>query len=119
MNTTNLKKLLLIAAIGWTIIMFIGCSWPGESVPESLSNSDKLTHIGIFAAFGFLWRLTGQSTAKVLLAGILYGVLIEIWQGIMPINRSCDLADAVADAAGVCIGLLLALPLGRYLAKIG
>ncbi|QJD81217.1 VanZ family protein [Spirosoma rhododendri] len=112
------KKLLLIAAIGWTIIMFIGCSWPGESVPESLSNRDKLTHIAIFAAFGFLWRLAGQSTVKVLLAGILYGVLIEIWQGIMPINRSCDLADAVADTAGVCIGILLALPINRYLSKV-
>lgn len=113
----NLKKLILLAAIAWTIIMFIGCSLPGENVPESISNRDKLTHIAIFAAFGFLWRLTGQSVGKVLLTGILYGVLIEIWQAVMPINRSGDLADAVADTVGVCIGILLALPVGRYLDK--
>lgn len=113
----NLKKLILLAAIAWTIIMFIGCSLPGEDVPESISNRDKLTHIAIFAAFGFLWRLTGQSAGKVLLTGILYGVLIEIWQAVMPINRSGDLADAVADTVGVCIGILLAIPIGRYLEK--
>ncbi len=113
----NLKTLILTAAIAWTIIMFIGCSLPGEDVPESISNRDKLTHIAIFAAFSFLWRLNGQSVVKVLLAGILYGALIEVWQAVMPINRSGDLADAIADTVGVCVGILLALPVGRYLEK--
>ena len=104
-STTNQPKLLYYAAIGWTVAIFIGCTIPGDGVPQAFTSRDKLTHIAIFLLFGLLWRWLGRSVWWVLLAGIGYGLLIEIWQGIMPINRSFDLYDALADTFGTSLGI--------------
>ncbi len=104
----NRTKLLQYAALGWTLIMFIGCSIPGSGLPHAFTSRDKLLHVGIFLIFGFLWRRLGYRAWVVLLAGAAYGMLIEIWQGVMPINRSFDLYDALADTAGTVLGIGLA-----------
>lgn len=85
--------------------MFIGCSIPGNGIPHAFTSKDKLLHIGIFILFGYLWRRVGYSVRSVLIAGIVYGLLIEIWQGIMPINRSFDVYDIVADSVGAALGV--------------
>ena len=104
------SRLLLYAAIIWTVIMFIGCSWPSAGLSDDLTTNDKWLHIGIFAGFGFLWRVAGRSTLWVIGAGVAYGYLIEVYQWLMPIiNRSYDLLDALADAVGTLIGVGLAL----------
>lgn len=104
----NRTKLVYYAALGWTVVMFIGCSIPGSGLPSALTNRDKLLHVGIFLIFGFLWHRVGYRAWAVLLAGAAYGLLIEIWQGVMPINRSFDLYDALADTAGTALGIGLA-----------
>ncbi len=65
-------------------------------------------HVGIFLLFGSLWYWVGYRAWVVLLAGAIYGLLIEIWQGVMPINRSFDLYDILADAVGTILGIGLA-----------
>ena len=105
MNRTNL---LYYAALGWTLAIFVGCSIPGDGLPHALTSGDKLMHIGIFTLFGYLWRRVGYSVWSVLLAGLIYGLLIEIWQGLMPINRSFDPYDALADTVGTALGVALA-----------
>lgn len=104
----NRTKLLYYAALGWTIVMFVGCSIPGDGLPHAFTSQDKLMHVGIFLLFGSLWYWAGYRLWVVLLAGIAYGLLIEVWQGVMPINRSFDLYDALADAVGTVIGVGLA-----------
>ena len=59
--------------------------------------------------------MAGRSVKWVLLAGITYGLLIEIWQGVMPINRSFDLYDALADTVGTIIGIGLAWAMMKLL----
>ncbi len=100
--------LLRYAAIGWTIAIFIGCALPADRIGVDLSGRDKLIHTAIFLIFGILWRLLGYGFWRVLLAGLLYGFALEIYQGVMPINRSFELADGVADTVGTLIGVLLA-----------
>ena len=112
----NRTKLLHYAALGWTLVMFIGCSIPGDGLPHAFTSRDKLLHVGIFLIFGFLWRWLGYRAWVVLLAGASYGLLIEIWQGVMPINRSFDLYDALADTAGTALGIGLAWVMGSVLA---
>lgn len=104
----NQTKLLYYAALGWTVAIFIGCSIPGDGLPHALTNRDKLMHVGIFLLFGYLWRRLGYGVWGVLLGGVAYGLLIEIWQGIMPINRSFDLYDLLADTVGTILGIGLA-----------
>ncbi|HLL95618.1 MAG TPA: VanZ family protein [Spirosoma sp.] len=108
LSRINQTKLLYYAAISWTVAIFIGCSMPGDGLPYEVSNRDKLIHIGIFLIFGFLWRWLGYRVIIVLLSGAIYGFLIEVWQGVMPINRSYDLYDALADTVGTLLGIGLA-----------
>jgi VanZ family protein len=113
----NQTKLLYYAAIGWTIAIFIGCSIPGDGLPHAFTSRDKVMHIGIFLLFGFLWRQLGRTIWWVLMAGAAYGMLIEIWQGVMPINRSFDLYDALADTVGTLLGIGLAEVVSRVVRK--
>ncbi|GAA4452675.1 hypothetical protein GCM10023189_16470 [Nibrella saemangeumensis] len=102
------------AAVIWTIIVFIGCSVPGPELPPITEEfNDKWMHVVIFLPVGFLWVWAGYRPLAVLLGGIGYGILIELFQGIAPINRSCDWRDALADALGVVVGVLLAWVLIR------
>ncbi len=99
-------QLCYLMAIAWTIIIFVGCSIPNPTLPD-VPGKDKGIHIAIFILFGLFWRLTGRSWWWVLVAGTVYGSLIEVWQAVMPIGRSGDVKDALADVAGTALGAAL------------
>ena len=80
---------------------------------------DKLVHFVLFAALagsGYLARFRLDALTAGLLA---YAVTSEILQGIMPIQRSADWRDSVADSLGIAIGLLTARLLLAVIAGIG
>lgn len=104
--TVTHKKTLWWLAVGWSVIIFIGCAWPGNGLP-SQGNIDKFEHAGIFMLFALLWLNAGQSIRWVLLVGAAYGMALEIYQGIMPIGRSFDWFDEAADIAGTVLGVLI------------
>lgn len=78
--------------------------------PTGLADGqDKVLH---FTAFLFLTLLGGaafyQTTVLAPAAGLLVGgVCIELAQGLSFINRSPSMADFVADAAAVTLGVVL------------
>jgi len=97
-------------AIVWTIIMLIGCLTPHAQVPGPLMTyNDKILHIAIFIPFTWLWIMAGSRLKNVLIAGLLLGALIEGLQYVLPINRSCDIMDLIADCVGTALGAGLAL----------
>lgn len=101
---------LRFLAIAWTIIMLIGCLTPHDEIPSELTAwNDKSLHILIFAPFTMLWMLTGLRMGYALVAGLLFGILIEILQYALPINRSADWKDVVADCIGTVLGVVLAI----------
>lgn len=96
-------------AILWSIIMLIGCLTPHKDIPDQLATwNDKLLHVLIFAPFTLLWALAGFPLVRVLIAGVLFGALIEVLQYILPINRSADWIDLLADSIGAVVGIGLA-----------
>jgi VanZ family protein len=105
------QSLFFWLALGWSIAIFIACSVPQNGVP-SLSNSDKVQHAAVFLVFGVLWMWSGRKPGWVIGVGSGFGMLIEIWQGVMPLGRSFDWYDGLADAVGVLLGVGLVL-LGR------
>lgn len=107
------KKIVWWLAIGWTIIIFIGCAWPGDGLP-SQDNIDKFEHAGIFLLFALLWLNAGKSIRWVLLVGAAYGMGIEIFQGVMPIGRTFDWYDALADVVGAGLGVLVGLLFEKF-----
>lgn len=108
-------------AIFWTLVILVACSWPGKDIPEvQFTDFDKLVHAGLFMIWTVLWLLVyPQKPVYVILAGIAYGVAIEFYQQIMPLDRSFDLLDIAADSVGVFLGFgFKALVLDRYLQRL-
>ncbi len=113
----TLKTFLIIAASIWTTAMLIGFLTPLTKLPDvALSISDKAMHAGLFVGFTGLWTLAGQNIRRMVILGILYGLLIEVLQGILPVHRTADWVDALADTIGVFIGAGLTILFRRYVA---
>ena len=99
-------------ALLWTVGILVACSLPGSAVPESPVlpvTIDKWVHVFMFLGFGSLWSAAAPGRGwAVFGAGVAYAVGIELWQGALPIGRSPDPLDALADVAGLAAGLGLA-----------
>ena len=102
-------------AIGWTLLILAGCSIPGNDIPDigfDLFEGDKLIHFTFFLVFGWLWskalpeRLPGK-IFWVGLVGLLYGVGTEIYQGMLPWDRTPDPMDAIANMLGLFMSILV------------
>jgi VanZ family protein len=69
----------------------------------------EFTLLGLLLSFGFFKTLKTSLRIKVLLTlaiGILLGILDEFHQYFMP-SRQSDVLDALADAVGIGLGVLV------------
>ncbi len=99
-------------AIIWTLVILGLCSIPRNEMPEGLG-WDKLHHFGAFGILGALWYWAKPNSFWVIFGGILYGFFIEVWQHVLPIGRTFDFYDGLADALGV----IAAIPMARWCQK--
>ncbi|GAB3692922.1 hypothetical protein GCM10027592_12280 [Spirosoma flavus] len=103
-------------AIVWTVVMLWGCLTPHQELPSTLLTvSDKAMHVAIFVLFAFLWQRAGYSLPVVLVVGIFFGAFIEVMQYVLPINRSADWLDLLADSIGAVLGVFLAWLVTKYI----
>lgn len=99
-------------AVLWTLAILAACTIPGEDLPDiDILSIDKFAHFAVFGLFGWVWMYAlGQPfharAAWVIAAGIAYGILTEVYQGLLPWERSPDAYDALADALGTVAGVL-------------
>ena len=114
----NLKPrfLLFIPALIWVIVIYVLLTLPESDLPQSpvfdIIYFDKWVHIGLFATLVFLFSFplkksySSQSSVYlfVVLAAIAYGIAMEFVQKFFTSDRSFDVTDMIADAAGCFIG---------------
>jgi len=112
-----LLKYSLLAAIVWTLIIFILCCTPGKYVPTAhwleLLSFDKFVHASIFFILSCLWLIVGFKSNKlslitvifIILVCISYGGLLEIMQAKVFSERSGDWLDFIANSFGCLIGV--------------
>lgn len=112
-----LLKYSFLAAISWTIIIFVLCCTPGKYVPTAhwleLLSFDKFVHASIFFTLTFLWLLVGFKKNKlslsfmifIIIACIGYGGLLEMMQATVFSQRSGDWLDFIANSFGCLMGL--------------
>ena len=92
-------------ALAWAILIFIGSSIPGHSLPH-FSLWDKLEHAieySIFSsllAYGFGLRRWWWA----IVVGALFGVTDEFHQTFTPGRSGNDLGDMTADLVGSILG---------------
>lgn len=88
------------------------------NIPDlKISFIDKVIHTGAYAVLmltGGLYYLNGkdkktQNNRMLILAFLLigFGILIEVLQKVLPVNRWWELWDVVANIAGVLLGMLI------------
>ena len=94
-----------LPTIALTLGVLALLSIPGTSLPRvRLLTVDKLVHIGLFAVLGWAWlRAFPDKAAWIFTGGVAFAVFTEVWQDQLPIGRTGDPADAVADVIGLAL----------------
>lgn len=100
-------------ATGWRILFagavaasFVVLYWPSAGGP-GVPHADKLVHVAMFAAMafaGFRGRIPGRVLVPLLTA---HAASSEVIQDRMLAGRGGDVADLLADLAGVLAGWAL------------
>ena len=105
------------------IIMYLSLanSHTFDKIPlVDVPDFDKVVHLGMY--FGLMSviilenRKTLKSPVHLFLIGaipLFYGILMEILQSTLTVTRSGSIYDALADAAGVLLSILLWLWIKR------
>ena len=102
-------------AIVWVVVIAILHAIPGSDFPEfSFSDFfqlDKLIHTVIFMIGVYLFAIALKEQQKiqffryVVISFITYGLLLEILQGLVFVERSADILDWLSDTVGVILGV--------------
>ena len=105
----------LFLAIAWTALIASTCLMPASAFKvftfDSIFQLDKILHLTLSYVFIVLWSLvskvnTVRQKCILLIVGIAYGVLIELLQATMPLGRSYELDDIIANTIGCVLGVL-------------
>ena len=105
-------------AAGWLILISILFCLPGSAFPRQSwldgLHLDKWVHVGFFALLVLAWLLAFRLPAALLIGfALTYGILVEVVQHRWIANRSFDVWDVVADAAGIALGFYIWLRVKR------
>jgi VanZ family protein len=99
-----------VPAIVWTALVLVLLSIPGSAIPsEALWSYDKVGHVFLFFGLAFFWlrAVTADNTRLILLillAGLVFAPLTELYQGLVALDRTPDVMDSVADGVGFILG---------------
>ena len=95
-------------AVLWTVLVVVGLLAPTASLPDLgvATTPDKLIHGALFTALGALWTLAFPDHVRAIVAaGLAFAVATEVGQGVLPVGRSPDLLDGLADVVGLALGV--------------
>ena len=104
---TSLTRLWTMG--GWLgIALTLALSLMPPTLGNDATHLDKVVHLSGYAVLMFWWaQLVIERRWKLAVAVALFGVSIELLQGLTP-QRMPDPLDALANTAGVLLGWLVA-----------
>lgn len=96
-------------AAGWLgVVLTLALSLMPPALDVSGGHTDKIVHLAGYALLTFWWaQLVTRQRWKLAVAIVLFGVIIELLQGLTP-DRQPDLLDALANSGGVLLGWFVA-----------
>ena len=119
MQTLLLKNrfLYFVPGILCFITSFILLTLPGKQIPKvswmDFYQADKVVHIIMFFSLVFLFCFAIKNNynkyaliARIAIAGLVYGIIMEFVQKYFIPFRSCDADDMIADGIGCLIAYL-------------
>lgn len=106
-----LPAVLIILTLGTLALTLLPVEFLGQS---RIWSYDKLGHLALFGGWTFLFGLYLYSANafklhlfSIFASGVLFGVLIEVLQYLLPLNRHADLFDIAFDSLGSLLAVLL------------
>lgn len=110
------NKLLtgIILALSTLTIIYLTLS-PADQIGDfSVYQYDKLGHFALFFGWTFFFGLMVLSFKEantnllfVFIMGTLFGIAIEVLQGVLPYGRSPNIGDAIADIIGTFFATMI------------
>ena len=114
------KHLYAYAFIGWMVFVTFSSLYSFEDAELSSVNipyGDKVVHFIFYfvaAVLGSLFFIETKEVKSVLIKNlkilalllIFFGIIIEVIQEAMTVNRSGDVFDALANSIGVILGII-------------
>jgi VanZ family protein len=94
-----------------SLLILIAVLLPGSTIPDvNVVGFDKIVHTVLFGLWAFAvrydLRFSKFNFLVVVLIGMSFGMMTEVLQ-IFAEERNFDLYDALADAIGLIVGLLV------------
>ena len=116
------KKVAFFLAAVWTVVVtFLSLASIDTSVGNEIHipNKDKMVHFVFYFLFVFLWtffanfkKIVTNSSLKILLIAVFYGIMMEVFQELFTTDRTADVFDVVANSCGALVGYFA---INRYL----
>ncbi|PLX80856.1 MAG: hypothetical protein C0616_06490 [Desulfuromonas sp.] len=114
-RTRILQFILLLFALGWSILIAWLSLVENPPHPPGLLGWDKLNH---FLAYGLLssllylglglWWHDWRRLLLALISSFCYGAMMEVFQSVFSHGRSAEWGDLVADFCGILLGAFVA-----------
>jgi len=109
------RKIYYFIAIFLTIIITIGSLISVDKVVElpPVQFLDKLLHIAAYFFLALSWLLATKNVKQqnsifvTVLVVFIYGIIIEVLQGVITNYRQTDLFDMLANLCGIVIAWLI------------
>lgn len=113
-----LKKVYLALATCWTIFVLVLCLVSFDAISShDIQGADKYVHALFHFVFTLLWflyfRMERSSKGdvkillKVVIMSLVFGVAIEIFQGLFTNTRQADPKDVAANFTGAFVAAAL------------
>ena len=118
-NRLVIGFILFVATL---LLLFFTLATPSRLGDSELYNYDKLGHFMLFFIWTFIFGLfmislknEHASLLFIFITGSVFGITIEILQGIVPFDRNPNIYDAIADVAGSLTAAIMLLVVKKKL----
>ena len=106
------ERNFLFFAIIWTVLITVASLVSSSAIPKvNLLWNDKIVHFLFYFFFVVFWSIALQKnfylkkySFTVVFFAIVYGIIIEVLQGVLTTTREPDLYDVFANSLGAIIG---------------
>lgn len=108
-----LERKFLFFAISWTVLITVLSLISTTKIPSiPFPVKDKIVHFVFYFVLTLSWFMSFKyldfyKKIKIVCFAIVYGIIIEVLQGVFTVNREADVFDALANSLGAILAYLI------------
>jgi VanZ family protein len=123
LNNILKNKLKIVPSIAWAFFIMVVCLIPKAHLPPPhFAFEDLVVHcvcygiLALLVIYGLKDRdgFLNKNIFKIFIMMALYGVLIEVLQEVLPVNRTFSLMDMLLNSIGCSIVFMYRRLIGKF-----